>query len=453
MKTIKKLLSIILASAMLFAAVSCAGGERKPDEKKDDKIAENGTDTRPADENVPGKATLLSAGYQRMAADGEKADADFIAAQAEFAVELFKNSLSNDKNTLVSPLSVMLALAMTANGADKATLAEMEDVLGMPIDRLNRYLYSYVKDLPCDEKYKVMIANSIWFRANGAEFDPAADCWPFFEPDPDFLQRNADYYGAEIYASPFDESTLTAVNEWVKKNTDGMIERVLDEINPNSIMMLVNTLLFEAEWSSIYYDVNVTEGVFHTKNGAERNVSMMHSTESAFLNGGNAVGFIKPYSGCKYGFAALLPDEGIDVNDYAASLTGEKLMSILNGAQDGTVYAALPKFSFDYSVNLNGALAAMGMPTAFDAGNADFTRMGHCADDSNIYIGRVIHKTHIEVGEQGTRAGAVTLVDMFAGSAPATNVHEVYLDRPFVFMIVDMQTNLPLFIGTVTDIA
>ena len=99
------------------------------------------------------------------------------------------------------------------------------------------------------------------------------------------------------------------------------------------------------------------------------------------------------------------------------------------------------------------ALSAMGMPTAFDAMSADFTRLGHCFDNSNIYIGRVIHKTHIEVGEKGTRAGAATLVEMLAGCAMPENEHEVYLDRTFVFMIVDMQTNLPLFIGTVTDIA
>ena len=457
-KHIKNILSILLASLMLLGVCACTrpvgdnnvtaapNGGNDPTAEPDNEIHQTG-------ENVAGRAIKLSAGYTPGSVRDANADAEFVKSQADFALALLKNSLSDEKSTLVSPLSVMLALAMCANGADTETLAEMERVLGMPIDRLNEYLRTYINNLPSDEKYKVLIANSIWFRASEAEFDPAADCMPFFEPDPDFLQRNADYYGAEIYASPFDESTLTAINEWVSKNTDGMIEQILDRVDPAAVMYLVNTLMFDAEWREVYYDVNVNDGVFHAKNGAERNVSMMHSTESTFLDGGNAVGFIKPYVGYKYGFAVLLPDEGIDVNDYVSSLTGEKLMSILNSAESGTVHAQLPKFSFDYDITLNDALSAMGMPTAFDAMSADFTRLGHCFDNSNIYIGRVIHKTHIEVGEKGTRAGAATLVEMLAGCAMPENEHEVYLDRPFVFMIVDMQTNLPLFIGTVTDIA
>ena len=454
-KHITKILSIILASVMLLGVFACAAPKENETEKNGEtgKTAEGDNDVVLTDESTPGRARLLSAAYTPREVSGAGADAEFVKSQADFALALLKNSLSSEKSTLVSPLSVMLALAMCANGADTETLAEMERVLGMPIDRLNEYLRTYINNLPSDEKYKVLIANSIWFRASEAEFDPAADCVPFFEPDPDFLQRNADYYGAEIYASPFDESTLTAINEWVSKNTDGMIEQILDRISPEAVMYLVNTLMFDAEWASIYYDVDVHDGAFRAKNGAERNVSMMYSTEHTFLDGGNAVGFIKPYSGYKYGFAVLLPDEGIDVNDYVSSLTGEKLMSILNSAEGGTVYAQMPKFSFDYDITLNKALSAMGMPTAFDAVSADFTRLGHCADDSNIYIGRVIHKTHIEVGEKGTRAGAATLVEFMCGASMPENEHEVYLDRPFVFMIVDMETNLPLFIGTVMDIA
>ena len=159
----------------------------------------------------------------------------------DFAIRLFKASEESGKNTLISPLSVLCALAMTANGAEEETLAQMEEVLGMTTEELNLYLYSYMQNLPQGEKYKLSLANSIWFTEDER-----------FTVNQDFLQTNANYYGADIYKAPFDNQTLKDINNWVKQNTDEMIPEILDKIPDEAIMYLVNALAFEAEWMEIY---------------------------------------------------------------------------------------------------------------------------------------------------------------------------------------------------------
>ena len=370
------------------------------------------------------------------AVNAKTPDDTFIDAAADFSVGLFKKTLSETNNSLISPTSVLLALSMTANGADNATLSQMEAVLGggLSIGELNEYLYSYVKGLPSGEKSKLNIANSIWFRENG------------FAPNRDFLQTNADYYGAAAYKAPFDGRTVKDINLWVKNATDGLIDNVIKEIPAETIMYLINTVLFDAEWQSIYEKNAVRDREFTAFNGAKQTVKFMNSSESKYLAGGGAAGFIKPYFGNKYSFVALLPDESISINDYAAALTGEGFMNIIKNASVEKVVTAMPKFEYDYEIEMNGALMAMGMTDAFYPGNADFSKIGTA--DGNIFISQVLHKTFITVDERGTKAGAVTVVSEGATSAEPQQPKIVILDRPFVYAIIDNATNLPIFMGT-----
>ncbi|MBQ1684551.1 MAG: serpin family protein [Clostridia bacterium] len=445
MKTVKKVFCIALAALML-GLVACAP-------------AANGGETpAPANTNAPVQHANEGERFKKLSTNiapaqqsGREPDAAFRKAQADIAVELFKNSLERGENSLVSPLSVMLALAMTANGADANTLAEMERTLGMPIEQLNAYLYSYMKLLA--QSSSVKLANSIWFKADEAELDPAADTEPFFTPNQDFLEKNAAIYDADVFAAPFDESTLEALNDWVKKNTDGMIDRMLDEIDPRTVMFLVNTLLFDAEWDDRYAHYQVHDGVFTALSGERQNVEMMHSEEGLWIGDETCSGFLKSYKKSPFAFAALLPEEGTDVNDFIDGLTGERLLSMLENRWEGEVHAAMPKFGFDYSVSLVDALRAMGMTDAFDSTIADFSRLGTVPPGYNLCIGDVKHKTHIDVAENGTRAGAATVVEINAESCmPPSEIREVVLDRPFVFMIMDMETNVPLFIGALTSV-
>lgn len=359
----------------------------------------------------------------------------------DFAIRLFKASNDKGKNTLISPLSVLCALAMTANGAEEETLAQMEEVLGMTTDELNLYLYSYMKNLPQGDKYKLSLANSIWFTEDER-----------FTVNQDFLQTNADYYGADIYKAPFDKQTLKDINNWVKQNTDGMIPEILDQIPPEAIMYLVNALAFEAEWSEIYEKHQVKDGEFTKEDGTKQDVKFMYGSEGTYFEDEKATGFMKRYKGGKYAFVAMLPNEGVSVSEYIASLDGESLNALLANPQYATVRTSIPKFETEYKVDMSDILQSMGMTEAFDMYNADFEGLG-TSTDGNIYISRVLHKTFISVGEKGTKAGAATIVDMKNGAAAEpTEPKEVYLDRPFVYMLVDCENNIPFFIGTMMDV-
>ena len=365
------------------------------------------------------------------------------AAAADFGVNLFQTSMEEGKNTLISPLSVLYALAMTANGADGETLAQMEQVLGMDCDNLNSYMLAYLDLLPEAKEYKMSLANSIWFKDD-----------PNFVVKQSFLQTNADYYGAGAYKAAFDEGTRNDINNWVKEHTDDMIPEILDEIPDEAIMYLVNALAFEAEWADVYEEHQIREGRFTMGDGTRQDVDMMHSEEHKYLEDDLTTGFIKYYKDRRYAFVALLPNEGISISQYVDSLTGEHLRDLLNNPQDVTVFATMPKFETEYDIELSEVLQKMGMTDAFDWRVADFSRLGsYNVDGMNICINRVLHKTFISVTEQGTRAGAATAVEMVAeGAMEIEEFKEVVLDRPFVYMLIDCETNLPFFIGTMMNV-
>ncbi|MBR0231909.1 MAG: serpin family protein [Clostridia bacterium] len=423
MKT-KTLVSIILLCCFCLAFASCGK-----------------TDIAPSAQLAAGD---LMKDIKANDVKGKPADVAFVTAHDEFAAKLFKSAFAraNGENVLVSPLSVTLALAMTANGAKGETLAEMEKLLGgeMDIKALNEYLKYYVSHLYSGEKCKLASANSVWFREG-------------LEVLPQFLQANADYYGAAAYEEPFDEKTLELINGWVKEHTDGMIEKILEEIAPDSIMFLINAIVFDAEWAEQFEESDISKRSFTKADGTVQNDrEFMYSTEE-YMGYGGAEGFKKKYSGGKYSFAAVLPPENVSISDYIASLNGEKLAATLGSARNDPVRIYLPKFSFDYDIKLKETLTAMGMPSAFSSGKADFGGIAENAEGA-LYIGEVIHKTHIEVDARGTKAAAVTVVDMRAeGMAVEPDpVRTIVFDRPFVFMIIDDDTDLPIFIGAVAGL-
>ena len=365
------------------------------------------------------------------------------AVAADFGVRLFKTSMEEGKNTLISPLSVLYALAMTANGADGETLAQMEQVLGMDVDNLNSYMLAYLDLLPESKDYKMSLANSIWFKDD-----------PNFLVEQSFLQTNADYYGAGAYKVAFDEGTRNDINNWVKEHTDGMIPEIIDEIPDEAIMYLVNALAFDAKWADEYEEHQIREGRFTMEDGTRQDVDMMHSEEYTYLEDDLATGFIKYYKDRRYAFVAMLPNEGVTVSQYVESLPGEHLRELLNNPQDVTVFASIPKFETEYDIEMSEVLQEMGITDAFDWQVADFSKLGtYNVDGMNICINRVLHKTFISVTEQGTRAGAATAVEMVAeGAAEIIEYKEVVLDRPFVYMLIDCETNLPFFIGSMMNV-
>ncbi len=418
----KRIVAAILCITMLLGLTACGKA---------------GTDPQIQSKNLMEDLTTPTPGVENTPADYENR-----YPISGFGVKLLQQTLQSaeaDENVLVSPLSVLLALYMTANGADGNTKAQMMDVLG---DNLNEYLKAYQESLPQGEDYKLHIANGIWFR--DAEFLTVQE---------DFLRVNQQYFNAGLYKAPFNDTTCREINNWVKENTDGMIDSILDEISPDAVLYLINALSFDAKWQKPYNEYSVQEDRTFTKeDGTKQKATLMYSEESTYLEDEKATGFVKYYKGRKYAFAALLPKEGVTVSEYVAWLNEEHLQELFAGAKKTVVNAALPKFETEYGILLNDVLISMGMSDAFSSLMADFSKMA-TSERGDIFINRVLHKTFISVDELGTKAGAVTAVEMTDESAmiPA-EYYNVFLDRPFVYMLIDCETNQPFFIGTMMDV-
>jgi serpin B len=400
------------------------------------------------------KAQNLCAGINSSRPDNYKIDEKFINSQYKFTIGLLQKTYAENtesENALISPYSVMQALAMTANGANGDTLKEMENVLGdgMNINTLNRYLLTQrLSSINNDRdeysnKWSMNTANSIWAIDN-----------PYrIVTRPEFIQKCVDYFDTEYFVAPFDETTLDDVNGWVNEKTNKMIPKVLDMIGENEVMYLVNAVAFEAEWATPYEKYQINEGTFTSASGKEQKASMLCSTEK-YIGDENTDGIVKYYSGGKYAFAAMLPEEGTSVDTYIENLTPEKLSGLLTSYKGKSIMAdtKLPKFKYDYDNELSDELIAMGMPTAFISG-ADFTNLSAIADKHPISIGRVIHKTFIDLDENGTKAAAATVVAMKDNAMPFyDDVKEVVFDRPFVYCIFDTETSLPIFIGALNSL-
>ncbi len=360
-------------------------------------------------------------------------------AYYNFAIEIFKRNQNNSKNMLISPLSILCALAMSSNGAQGDTLKEFETLFGLSAKNMNTFLKCF-NDYCVKQNNSLKLANSIWLTNDNA-----------FTVNQKFLQTTSDYYNPQVYSADFNERTVKDINNWVKKNTDGMIPNIIEELDSNTVMCLINALAFEAEWEKVYDEYQVRDGYFYAFNGNSENAEYMYSDESTYLSGDDATGFVKYYDGRKYAFVAILPNKDVKLSDYVSSLTGDKISQYLSNAQNITVKTKMPKFEYSFDTELSETLKSMGLALAFDSRKADFNGIG-AYDGGNIYLDKIIHKTYISVAEKGTRAGAVTAELLNGSAAPGEPDPQVYLDRPFVYMIIDCEYNLPFFMGTVISL-
>jgi serpin B len=367
---------------------------------------------------------------------------EFIDGTADFSIKLLTNNLANDENLLISPLSVYLALGMTANGADNDTLEEFKKVLSngnLEIDELNENYYSLSEKVTKESDSKLNIANSIWYR------DDLKDT-----VNKDFLQKNADYFGADAFISDFtSKDTVDDINNWVSNNTDGLIEKIIEKINDDVYMYLINTVLFDSEWEVIYEENQIRQDTFKLSNLSTEDCEFMFSTENNYLENDNVSGFIKSYKGGKFSFVALLPNEGLSVEEILNDFKGNEFVDLIENAKSQSVEVGIPKFKYSDNLNLNESLKFMGLKKAFGA-EADFQNMVSKDSKLDLSIGNVLHKTYIQVDERGTKAGAVTSVEMDITSVPQ-EMESVILNRPFIYAIIENDTKLPVFIGVLNN--
>ena len=223
---------------------------------------------------------------------------------------------------------------------------------------------------------------------------------------------------------------------------------MIDELSPDTIMALVNALYFCGQWDEPYE--RIKSEPFYCGDGEARTAQMMHSTEKIYLRDERAQGFLKPFRSDKYAFAVIVPNEDVPLENYIAELSGAGLRKLLQGVSDYDVDAAMPKFQAETFVDLNEPLKAMGIVDAFNPGAANLNGI---APDEGLYVSKSMQKAVIDVDEDGVSAAAATVITVEKYAPPPQKVVKVIADRPFLYMIIDRTTNLPLFIGTTTSVA
>lgn len=428
----RKIFSILLMLPLtLFGLVGCVSGEVVGNVSDD----ANNHDVQLTSNNKT--VDLMEGIVSSNTASNTELNIETQKAISNFAIEMFNESLSDD-NIMISPISIVNALAMTSNGAVGDTLSQMESVFGAGGTEISAYLKNYNAEIESAKNNTVNLANSIWFKDSER-----------FEIKQEFLQTNKDYFDADVYKSQFDEQTLVDINNWVCENTDGMIDKILDEVPENAIMYLINALSFDAEWDEIYKEININEGEFFNNNSSISQVECMTSEEQKVFELENGVGFIKPYKNNEFSFVGILPNENSSVEELVSELIDVDLNEMISSAKIESTDVILPKFSMEYSTELRDLLVDMGMELAFDSNNADFSNLA--VGDGNIYIGQVLHKTYINVDEKGTQAGASTAVEMLMKMSMPMHKNEIRLNRPFIYLIIDNNKNIPLFIGNIND--
>lgn len=361
----------------------------------------------------------------------------------DFSIDFFKHQIEDDENTIVSPQSLYFALGMTINGANGDTQQELINTLckGSDLQEFNDNISALINQT--DTK-TCNIANSIWLR-------DVQD----LSLNSEFKKSSEEYFKSEIYTKKFDGKFVDTVNKWVSKNTDGMIDTILNEVpSEDTMMYLINAICFDAKWNDKYDDIQINEnGKFTNSKGDIQDVVMLNSTEDTYLCDEQSTGFLKYYLGGKYAFMGILPNEDVSINDYMESLTGDSFINLYRSKISGnsvSVKVTIPEFKCTSEYLLNDTLKDMGISSAFDEFSADFSNM----IDSNtykLYMGKVIQKAYIQVDRNGTKASAITSISMNDATA-MLETYQVYLDRPFIYAIMDTDTELPIFMGVVNNI-
>lgn len=368
-----------------------------------------------------------------------QSEKQLFAKTTDFGINFFQKVAHNQtyKNRMISPLSVSMALSMTLNGADKNTLTEMQNILGfenLSVEEINKINKSLIEKLTkADKKVVFNIANSIWYK-NG------------FPVKDKFIADNKNYYNAEVNSLDFSTiAALNTINSWVNNKTNGKIEKIIDEIDPMSVMFLINALYFNADWKYKFDAAKTITTNFYDDNGnvVTPNAKLMKIT--ANLKGYSDENLIcaeLPYGDSLFSMKIIKPAGNKNLNDIIGLLDRTYINKINKESEVSEIDVKLPRFKFANEMELHDILYAMGMKDAF-TGSANFSKIA----DWDLYISRVLHKTYIDVNEKGTEAAAVTSVEIRYTSV---GVDYTY-NQPFIFIISAYGTDNIMFIGTVVN--
>lgn len=364
----------------------------------------------------------------------------------DFNIKLIKEVNKTTKiNYLISPYSIEIALNMLKVGAKGNTLKEIENLIG------NRKINNLtIKD-------RVSVANAAFIKKEYKEY--------ILDSYINTLNNN---YNSELLYDEF--KTPKVINDWVNNKTNGMIDKILDDIDKEFVLGLANALAIDVEWNTPFECTRTTNEKFTKKDGKSYETEMMHKIledkSSKYLKNDNATGVIISYKNYNsetgeenskndntLEFIGILPNDNID--NYIDNLTDDELNNLLFSAKNAndnfSINLSLPRFKYDYEIeDFIDVLKNLGINNAFDKEKADFSNI-ISKNIESLYVGEAIHKTHIDLNEKGTKAAAVTYFGMFKNTMmpKEKEIVNIEFNKPFIYIIRDKETKEMLFFGTV----
>jgi len=367
---------------------------------------------------------------------------ELLVQSNNFGIQLFK-SVPADKNLMISPLSASIALSMLLNGTDGQTATQMKDMLGYSGQSFATINSSYQnlldQLLSADSKVNLSIANAIFYRES-------------FPVKPSYLTTLKNSYNADVkgldFASP---DAISTINTWASDQTNGKINRVINDISSDAVLFLMNALYFKGNWSNQFDKDETSNQNFYLSNGNSIQAPFMHGDMDITYGESNGLRAIElPYGRKNFSMILILPDYSItELYDRLTNASWNELTTHLsseNNWNEATII--LPKFTFSYQTFLSDQLKTLGMIDAFEPMLANLSGI---SDDGNLFVSFVKQNTFVDVNEEGTEAAAVTTIGVELTSAPNIDKPIYVFDKPFVFMIRERTTNAFLFAGTVLN--
>jgi len=367
-----------------------------------------------------------------------------IEADNAFGLEVFQEirKASDEENIMISPLSISVALAMAYNGAVGETKAEMEETLklkGLTTDQINASYENLIDALQSlDEEVVFEIANAIFFEQS-------------FPVKQEFFNVNQNFYDAEVSSLDFSNSqSVDVINNWVANKTNNKIEEIIDQLDPLDKMVLLNAVYFNGIWSKQFDEDGTKLKMFHQSSNNSYEVPMMNKLDELEYFSNSFISSVKmPYGNGQYNMLILLPRSGYNSQHIIDEFSASNWKSWMEEYEmKEQVVVTMPRFKYAFELEMKDVLKQMGMEKAFNPSHSDFSKI---ADVNDLYINSVVHKSFVDVNENGTEAAAVTSVTFGVTSVQPGEDQKIYftVDKPFVFAITEKDTRAILFLGEV----
>lgn len=367
------------------------------------------------------------------------AQRQLVSLNNQFALKLF-GQVSDMGSKVVSPMSVTYLMAMLANGADGVTKQEILKTIGaenMPVEEMNAF-YHYLMALfqKEDPSTALNVANYIAVNKN-------------YKLKAPFVATVQDNYQAGVESLDFQKtSTLSHINGWCKKQTDGMIPSIIEEVDASAVSYIMNAIYFNGTWKDKFDKRDTQLERFQGYTRDVKRAQMMHrSDEYDYFSNDTYSAVEMPYGNGSFSMMVLLPNADKSIDEMLKQVTVDGLREMRSQKMENCVVdLKLPRFSTALSLPLNDVISKLGAPTMF-TGSADFSKFA----DGNLAISKMLQKAKIEVSEEGTKAAAVT-IGMVAMTAlrPEPRHVEFHANRPFVYLITERSTGAILFMGQFT---